>query len=206
MAKKLFLATILSICCTGISLADLVTEGQIAREFSFTNLDAFKNYSFTYKYTSYHYDHGYQPNEPEIIFCKQNQRYQAGTRFDQTYLEAKDKSGHVFVSEMAVGGDLQVSNNNIISMVDVYMIVSIKDSVIKLKRTEEITVYKNGKEKKRKGELEAIATDGDSNTKPWLIGVALAAMMGLMLFFVMKRKTFINKQGLKLHTNPPVIS
>jgi hypothetical protein len=200
MAKKLFLAAIMFIGCTGISLADLVTEGQIAREFSFTNLDAFKNYSFTYKYTSYHYDHGYQPNEPEIIVCKQNQRYTAGTRFDKTFLEAKDKSGHVFVSEIAVGGDSQVSNNSINSVVDVYSIVSIKDSVIKLKRTEEITVYKNGKEKKRKGELGAIATDGDSNIKPWLIGAALAAMLGLVVFFVMKRNKLTNGTAPKLAT------
>lgn len=200
MAKKLFLAAIMFIGCTGISLADLITEGQIAREFAFTNLDAFKNYSFSYKYTSYHYDHGYQPNEPEIIICKQNQRYTAGTRFDKTYLEAKDKSGHVFVSQIAVGGDIQVSNNNINSMVDVYTIVSIKDSVIKLKRTEEITVYKNGKEKKRKGELGTIATDGDSNIKPWLIGAALAAIIGLIVVFLLKRKTLTNGSAPKLAT------
>ncbi len=172
----------------GISVADLISEGQINRSFVFTNLNTFKSYSFSYKYYTYHYNQGYKPDKPKMVKCLQNERYVAGTRFDKTYLQAKDSKGNVYVSNISIGGDARVTNSNTASVVDVFNIVSITKAVITIKKAEEIIVYKNGKEKKQKAELGAIATNDNAKLKPWLIGGALLALISLLFVFFIKRK------------------
>ncbi|MES2776787.1 MAG: hypothetical protein V4722_21590 [Bacteroidota bacterium] len=184
MAKKLILTAILSIGLLHMSMADIITEGQIARQFVINNLAKYKGFSFTYKYYTYHYHQGYHADTPTIKECLQNERYTAGTRFDKTKLEAKDTKGNLYESDVFIGGDTRVTNRNIQSVVDVYAVESVKNGVIKLKKQHEIIVYADGKEKKRKAELGAFITDDGDNMKPWLIGGAIAALAGLLFVFL----------------------
>jgi hypothetical protein len=189
MAKKLFLAAILFIGMLTETKADLIEEGQIPRQFMFLNLSKYKGFSFSFQYQTYHYDHGYQPYPPVDSAVKDNERYDAGTRFDMTRLHAKDANGKEYVSDIEIGGDTRVTNRDILSVVDVYTIESINKDVIKLNKAYEIVVYAGGKEKKRKSELESsLSEDNGGNITPWLIGGALAAIAGLVLIFLKNRK------------------
>jgi len=172
-------------------MADIIAEGQITRQFMFVNLANYKGFSFSYKYYSYHYSLGYQPNTPVLIKCVENHRYEAGSRFYKTKLEAKDAAGNMYKSNIEIGGDSRISTNKISAVVDVFTVESIKDGVIKLKKTDEITVYKNGKETKRKLTIAGSVTNSGGDNTAILVGGALAAIVSLLFVF------FINKRQLQ---------
>ncbi|MEO7309198.1 MAG: hypothetical protein ABIX01_02280 [Chitinophagaceae bacterium] len=189
MAKKLVLTATLFIMVLAVLRADVISEGQIPRYFMFKNLSKQKNFAFTFKFYTYTYNGGYHADTPTTVICKDDQHYLAGERFDKTKLEATDGVGNNFMSDVDIGGDIRVADRNIKEVVDVYSVVSIKDGIIKLKKVNETTVYYDGREKKRKSEVDGVAIgSGNKPAHPMLIAGALAAFIALVLLFLKKRK------------------
>ena len=166
------------------SRADIVPPGHINRQFMFTNLDKFPAYKFYYIEHTYRYDHGYKSNTPDTVPAENNQWYFASHRgSDKTFLLARDVKGKKYRSEIQIGGPALVGAG-IGLLVDVYCIISIKNSVIKLRKTKEITQNESGKqtERKIKGGFPSFLAGDDLTAGMIIVSfVALVFLTGLIL-------------------------
>jgi len=187
MAKKLFFMALLLITCWQQTNADIIVQGFVPRQFSFTNLNNYKDYKFIFNYITYHYDKGYQPDIPVEKSCKNNERYLSGTRFAKTYLVAINNKGLKFKSDIEIGGSYQGTDPQLSSVVDVYSVVAIKDSIISINKQKEILVYKDGREKENKA-TEAAGIFNGTNSNGGLITAAVIAIIILTVLFFTRRK------------------
>jgi len=186
MVSKLIAVSIFMLSCFTTS-ADVVEPGHIHKQFMFTNLDKFPGYSFYYVHHGHHYDRGWQPNPPDTLAVENNMRYFVSNKgADKEPLLIKDANGKYFTTDTKFGGAAVVSPS-IDGWVEVYTIVKIKNGTVKVKKTKEILIYPDGKEKVKKGDIFGawIGSDGFAS------GLAIAstgALLGLIVLFLIKRR------------------
>lgn len=182
MAIKYYLS-ILACLFTLIASADVIMPGEVDKQFKIINLYQFKGYSFSYQYQHYKYDKGYQPNGVSVITLVNDSTFGTG-RGGAVNITATNKAGKSFVSNIKVGGSGRYYHN-VVDVVEVFKIVSIKNGVLQLKKVKElVTSSEKGKlitTEKKVGILAGLEN-------PWLIGLVLTALFSGAILFLLKTK------------------
>ncbi|MEP6674040.1 MAG: hypothetical protein ABJA78_02770 [Ferruginibacter sp.] len=186
--QKHFFILILSCIFVMCSVsADVRIEGSVTRLFSISNINKYPGYTFYYLHQSYHYDKGYQPNQPDTVAVENNKRYEAATHGDtKTTLMAVDAKGNWLNADVQIGGEA-TAGPQVNSIVDIYEISSMNNGLIKLKKIKEISVNKNGKEKEHKasGVFAFISNDTFSTG---LSIFSILALGGLIIVFIVRKR------------------
>ncbi|MCB9234535.1 MAG: LPXTG cell wall anchor domain-containing protein [Bacteroidia bacterium] len=164
-------------------LADVVTPGEISRNFSIINLKDFPDLEFYYLNPTYYYNQGYQQGDPVEVVIEAGEDYSVGRWGDQAVLRARKKSDseEVGESKMLVGGGENVSNERISYILDEIKIESVKDGLIHFTVQKSFQVFEDGHQKKiKKGSVGAV--------EPLYLGLAGAMALGLAIFFFLRRR------------------
>jgi hypothetical protein len=135
----------LLLLCTAFSFvahADIIALGIVEKEFKFTNLNQFKGYQFSFQYQTYRYDKGYKPNGINVITIKNDSVYSTG-RGTAVHIIAKDTSGKIFTSTIKVGGSDKYTHD-VVSVVEVFKIISMSGTAINIKKVKEIVTRRKG--------------------------------------------------------------
>lgn len=182
-----FCAALLLVMFSLSAIADVVTPGHINKQFQFTNLNKFPAFTYSYLHQGYHYNMGYQRNPVDTIAVEINKRYAVSERgADKSPLLAKDKHGKYFTSDIKIGGAALVGSS-VSGIVEVFIIVSIKNGKIKIRKLKEIIVYADGKEKETKSSILG-AFLGSDDFASGLGIISMGALLGLLLLFILKRR------------------
>ena len=158
------------------------------RQFTISNIEQFKGYTFYYTFQSYHYQQGYQANPPDTQQVEKGKRYAAASRGNsKTYLLGKNAAGAWVMSEILMGGE-SITAPGTKTIVDVYQITGIDKGIIKLKKIKEIVQKENGQEKEIKSGSGFWAAIGSDSFTSGLAVVSLAALFILLILFMLRRK------------------
>lgn len=173
--------------------ADLVTEGEIKKKFSITNLDDYPEYIFYVKYRTFYYDMGYNEGTPEFKRLEEGVYYLAGERGAPStiHIRKKNKKGepkgkYLAFSEQYVGGDSIVHDNSAAYVLELFEIAGIEDDQIQLKKTETFIVKKNGQQVPvKRGSLSGWTIGG---IDVLYLGVPVFCLALLVFFFLSKNR------------------
>lgn len=180
-------ALLLLTTCLG-AFGDVVIPGHINKQFLIANLDKFPAFKFAFKHYSFHYDLGYQANPADTVMMENNTRYFISNKGSQKEaIMARDSSGTYFFSDRKLGGSAEVSTS-INGIVEVYNIISIKKGKINLKKTKEIVLYANGKEKERRASSELAGLIGSDGFSSGLVIISTGALLGLLTLFLFRKR------------------
>lgn len=183
---------ILLFCLPLVSLADLVTEGEVSHKFTIVNLDEFPEYEFFILYQTYYYDRGYQEGAANEKAVDHGNYYRGGDRSGTSplYARLKTKKGRKKKgpeSSIRLGGREVVAERDAQSIHDDYKIISINDTLIELELVDQKIMLGNGKELKiNKGSISSGAEVGGID----LIYFALpgVCLLSILAFFVYRRR------------------
>ena len=171
---------------TGMSRADVLTEGQTEKAFRISNTQNYNDYHFFYYYQHYYYSYGYKRGKPEKIPVKQGMAYYAGPngRSEECQLMATRGSDteKVFVSDIFMGGS--VIDHNASSICEVFEIAAIRNDTIFLKKIKTVKKNKNSKDE---GFISLFPCNSPPSGKQKQLMLALVSVILLgVLYFIRK--------------------
>jgi hypothetical protein len=179
------------------ALADVVDPSHLNRQFMFTNLDKFPDYTFYYLHVGFHYDRGYKANPPDTVLINNNERYFVSSRGDsRSPLFVKTKNGKFIVSDLKMGG-AGYKSEGVEGITDVFTFENIvttknkkgiKRSAASIKKVKEITKFNDGTEKEKKDSLGIASFLGGDGYASGLTLASLTALLGMIFLFMLKKK------------------
>lgn len=186
-----FLTVIMLLCVAFHVRADVVIPGEIKLQFMFTNLDKFPGYTYYYHHHGYHYNKGWQSENPDTELVENKKVYTVAIKGnDKSYLMALpmvNSDGHYLLSGNQVGGGEHV-NPSIRGIVEVYIIVNMDKDAITIKKESEIITYDNGKvEVKKMSGLIPVFIRNDRFTTGLTL-ISLASLLTMLFLFLLKRR------------------